>query len=77
MAKIYDYGKSTPKGINATNVWVWEVVTYEWDDHSDMEVEVRKEVFFDPWKAVNFAISKYGINSGVQAAIYKYDNCHK
>ena len=75
MAKIIDKTTSKPKMANSTYAWVWEVSTYEWDENTDEEIEEIKAVFFDPWKAVEYAIKKYGIASGVKASMYHINNC--
>ena len=75
MARIMDKNTSKPKMQNTTYCWVWEVTTEEWDDRSDDYVEVIKGVFFDPWKATEWAMKIFGINSGVRASMYPIDNC--
>ena len=75
MAKIMDKNTSKPKMANKTFVWVWEVTTYEWNESIDEEVEEIKAIFFDPWKAVEYAIKTYGVASGVKASMYHINNC--
>lgn len=75
MAKIIDKATSKPKMQNPVRCWVWEVTTSEWDDRSDDYVEEIKAVFFDQWKATEYAMKHYGIASGVRASIYHIDSC--
>lgn len=76
MATIIDKSTSKPKVVNATICWVWEVITYEYDDYAETEVEKIEAVFYDPWKAAEYALKRFGITSGVRAAMYHIDNCN-
>ena len=43
---------------------------------SDDYVEEIKAVFFDPWKATEYAMKHFGIASGVRASIYHIDTAN-
>lgn len=58
MTKKLDKATSKPKAFNTTKCWVWEVISFDYDDYADTEIEKIEAVFFDPWKAVNYAIQK-------------------
>ena len=74
MAKIFDRGES--KAVRYGDyICVWEVFTYEFDDDSCESVEVRKAVFFDPNKAMAWAIKNFGMLGKVQASLFKADWC--
>ena len=73
MAKIIDKATSKPRMQNSVRCWGWEVTTEERDDRSDDYVRKIEAVFFDPWKATEYATKHYGIASGVRASIYDID----
>lgn len=75
MAKIIDKATSKPRMVNTTRCWVWEVLRYEWDDYSEDYVQCIAGVFFDPWKATEWAIQKYNVGAAIQASIYHIDSC--
>lgn len=75
MAKVHDYATSPRKMRNTTYVYVWEVCTSDYDDRTDEELLTVRAVFFDPWKAVQYATTKFGVACSVQLSCYHIDNC--
>lgn len=70
---IHDYSTSKPKMYNKAFVFVWEVVQFEEDGDSD--IPTIKAVFFDPWKAVHYAVTNYGIFGEVKLSMYRMKEC--
>ena len=75
MAKIIDKETSKPRMVNSTHCWVWEVSRYVWDDYAEDYVLQIKGIFFDPWKATEWAIQKYNVGASIQACIYHINSC--
>ena len=69
--KITDAGKNRPRLMNTSHAYVWEVVTTEWSDRIDDFVDVLQAVFYDPWEAVQWATSHYGVGCMVQLSCRK------
>ena len=74
MAKkrILDSNESKPRRANTTYTWVWEVIKTDYDDYGNEDNEIEA-VFYDPWKALQYATLKFGICATVQASRYKTD----
>lgn len=77
MAKIKDFGKSTPRRANTTYTWGWEVIVQKFDDNSCETYDEIVARFFDPWKAVQYGCEKYGGMCIVQATLLKTDYLEK
>lgn len=69
--KIQDKATNRPKLLNTSHAFVWEVITSQWDDNTADTYEKVEAVFFDPWNAVQYAISHFGVNCMVQLSTRK------
>lgn len=74
MAKINDFRTSHPKRANAAYTWAWEVIVQEYNDHCDEYQDNIVARFFDPWKAVQYGVNRYGGMCMVQTVLLHTDN---
>lgn len=73
MAKIKDFKTSAPRRASVTRTWAWEVIVQEYNDYTDEYEDNIVARFFDPWKAVQFGVDKYGGMCMVQAVLLHTD----
>lgn len=74
MAKIMD--KNSSKFVRyGSYICVWEVYTFVYDEYAEEDVEERKAVFYDPYKAMTWAIENFGMRGKVQASLFKPEWC--
>lgn len=67
--EITDKTQSRPRLMNSSHAYVWEVTTTEWSDRIDDFVDILQAVFYDPWKAVQWATEHYGVGCMVQLSV--------
>lgn len=68
---IQDRATNRPKLFNTSRAFVWEVITKQWDDNSEDTYDKIEAVFFDPWNAVQYGTSHFGVNFIVQLSLRK------
>lgn len=77
MTKINDFTTSKPHRANTTYTWAWEVIVQEYNERIDEYEDKIVATFFDPWKAVQYAINNYQGMAMVQATLLHTDNLTK
>ena len=77
MAKIKDFTTSKPHRASATHTWAWEVVVQEYNEYFDEYQDNIVARFFDPWKAVQYGVTRYKGMCIVQCVLLHTDNLTK
>ena len=69
--KPLDINTSKPHLLNTSCAFTWEVITQKFDERTGDYWDERVAVFYDPWKAVQYGTTNFGIDFIVQLSSRK------